>query len=211
MGSKSTARVFYEGKTKIKTISYKVEYDARFYEKTNAGTISFSTPTISNNTTASFEVFNRNVNTAAQITFIRLVEKANLYTATGLLQVPEPCTFVKIKNIVAYDADNKLIPNLGSTDLKICYAKQFVSAKDAILPETSVSIMPNPFEDYLIFRNEIDKTMSIQIFDVAGRTMQSIKLLPNNTQNLNTSDFQKGIYFIKCSDGKQFFTKKMIK
>lgn len=70
-----------------------------------------------------------------------------------------------------------------------------------------VQITPNPFNDYLFFENNINGT--IEIFDSLGKR---VFLNENFTGNqINTSEFQSGLYFLRITSNGSVLTKKIIK
>ena len=72
--------------------------------------------------------------------------------------------------------------------------------------DKSIFIYPNPTKDIL----EIDynhSELSMVIYDVNGKVVIKQKV----RENINISNLNKGVYFIKLSDGKQTSTYKIIK
>jgi hypothetical protein len=73
-------------------------------------------------------------------------------------------------------------------------------------------LAPNPCTDQInICFTKIKKIKRyITIFDISGKMVLGKNFRAKNI-NLNTSNFEKGIYFIKISDGKNVMIKKFVK
>ena len=211
MGDNGRVRINLNLPAVAKTLSFQIEYDNRFFEpiKLSTGGKYYALANKNNKSTVDF--FKISPKSVTKLDSFLLIEKSNLLTPDGL-KVPEKCTYIRLKNILAYDVNGNEIKNLGSKDLTICYDKEnVVKVEEATLPTTSVSISPNPFGDFFNIKNEVAKPLDIVIFDLTGRKIKSFSLLANDTQSIDTQDFNKGVYFVKCSDGKQFFTQKLVK
>lgn len=76
----------------------------------------------------------------------------------------------------------------------------------------NLMIYPNPCKDLLHIQNFPANASKLLIHNISGQLMQEIKLVGNKTE-LNTSHWQKGIYFISILDenGNQVQNKKVIK
>ena len=80
---------------------------------------------------------------------------------------------------------------------------------------TTVKIHPNPFSDYLNLNFEnADEILRIQLFDIGGRLIKSWEnkdIKHTTTLNMNTLEFEKGIYFlnVQMKDSSESF--KLIK
>ena len=70
---------------------------------------------------------------------------------------------------------------------------------------------PNPFNQYIIIPwNEVLDGSKIEIFNMEGKSIYHSIL--NSDLNINESYFiSPGLYFIKCTKGRNILTKKMIK
>ncbi len=79
--------------------------------------------------------------------------------------------------------------------------------KDAL----SFHIFPNPATDHLsISFSNLKNYATITIVDVLGKSLLSETVSPDKTLLLNTSSFQKGIYFLILNDGMNTVSKKVV-
>lgn len=58
---------------------------------------------------------------------------------------------------------------------------------------SQVNVFPNPAQNEITFAVEASKVSSIQLFDIAGRMIDSYTV-SGNTASINTSDFANGVY-----------------
>jgi len=74
----------------------------------------------------------------------------------------------------------------------------------------AVSVIPNPFNDFIEIKSNGLSNIQVQIHDVQGRLVQSAVV--DNGMLINTSHWLKGIYMITLTDGNQNIrTERMIK
>ncbi len=102
---------------------------------------------------------------------------------------------------------------MSHTDGSFIYSKvlSVVSSKDL-----TVKVYPNPIHNELtIDINSESRKQQIDVFDVLGRTVftQNTEggVSNANLLKINTLDWQKGIYFLKITDGKTVFQQKVVK
>ena len=78
----------------------------------------------------------------------------------------------------------------------------------------NVFLFPNPAENIVIINN-IYSNANISIYDILGKQheLNTINNFENNTISINTSNLNKGIYFIKIEDinSSQIKTLRLIK
>lgn len=67
-------------------------------------------------------------------------------------------------------------------------------------------IFPNPVENFIYFKENLQIGDSFKIIDIKGRTLQTGKI--SNVQQLNVSDLNSGLYFLSLRNGS---FKKFIK
>jgi len=85
----------------------------------------------------------------------------------------------------------------------------YVRVKDFFAP-TDVYVFPNPTNDFLNIKTDKNTIENIRIYDIKGSLLYENQ---NNTTeiNLDLSDFNTGIYFVKISSGQGQITHKIIK
>lgn len=90
-------------------------------------------------------------------------------------------------------------------NVAICTSVQDVSL------ETALSVYPNPFRHELNLKNSGDSALSIRISDALGKTVYTGNLKGNASGNVDTSEFNSGIYILQLSNGTQSLTRKLVK
>ena len=74
-------------------------------------------------------------------------------------------------------------------------------------------IYPNPVKEKCTMFNVQCTLGHIKVFDMLGNLVLSQQLKANIQKqiNIDVSDFVSGIYFLRMSDGKNFFSSRFIK
>ena len=87
---------------------------------------------------------------------------------------------------------------------------------DYQLTDNSINIYPNPADNTTSFTFSLknDAAIGFQVLDISGKIIFSDLnkkySLGENTVNINTSNFDNGIYFIQIYEGSKAVTKKLI-
>jgi PKD repeat protein len=92
-----------------------------------------------------------------------------------------------------------------------------ISQEITLSPFNSISInKPDLFN--IIYQNQMlnihfpdatQEEMRIRIYDASGKQVYQIHNLNNQIENINTSQWGKGIYLVECKSNKQQFSKKV--
>lgn len=77
-------------------------------------------------------------------------------------------------------------------------------------PEFSVEVYPNPASEQVTISSAMNLINSVEIADINGRIIFSNEH-PGNSYNIDLSEFRKGLYFLRISDGREVTTRKLIK
>ena len=80
-----------------------------------------------------------------------------------------------------------------------------ISTNDNTIPE--ITIYPNPAINYFLVEGIKSKGATIKIINSNGQIVYQKQLLNNY---INTSNFNKGIYFVKIYDNKSIVTKRIV-
>lgn len=75
----------------------------------------------------------------------------------------------------------------------------------------SVTVFPNPTNDYLNVDSKGLVIKTLELYDMTGRKVKDIKGDYNNTISVDITDFEKGVYMLKISDGESSKIKNIIK
>jgi hypothetical protein len=80
---------------------------------------------------------------------------------------------------------------------------------DSTAAPVSAVAYPNPASDVLnIFLNHSEKINEIKLLNVSGKLIQSY---PTNTNQIDISQFENGVYFIEVTTNKGKLTSKFVK
>lgn len=89
------------------------------------------------------------------------------------------------------------------------YGNQAALSSEEFSPLATVSIVPNPANDYFTISGEISKT---EIYSVTGQLIKSYESIFNSDYQYNIQDLNKGIYLVKVFDAQnKSKTMKLIK
>jgi len=80
------------------------------------------------------------------------------------------------------------------------------------LPENKADIFTLNYQNqtlHLNFATAPQEPISVTIFDALGKQVYQNNSIINQTENINTSQWSKGIYFVECRNKSQLITKKI--
>ena len=92
--------------------------------------------------------------------------------------------------------------------VKTRYSKQVIiefrqAANLELLNERGTNIW------HLLLSGEFNSNANLKVYDLSGRQMKSLDLLPNNLLQLNLEDFQPGIYLVDVQLQTERFVQKV--
>ena len=82
-------------------------------------------------------------------------------------------------------------PMMDSVDIRVVYTVSL----DEVTPELSVSIAPNPSNDYFVVSATGSEAASIKVVDVLGNVVLSEEMT-TASKKVNVSSFRNGVYFV---------------
>ena len=89
------------------------------------------------------------------------------------------------------------------------YGNQAALSSEEFSPLATISIVPNPANDYFTISGDISKT---EIYSVTGQLIKSYESIFNSDYQYNIQDLNKGIYLVKVFDAQnKSKTMKLIK
>jgi hypothetical protein len=90
------------------------------------------------------------------------------------------------------------------------YYSDFIPNSIEQAEQNTISIVPNPAQDYFVVNMESKQLINITIYDANGRLVKTKK--ESSACKIDIKDFKSGIYFIQITDAnKQVFSSKLIK
>lgn len=72
------------------------------------------------------------------------------------------------------------------------------------------SVYPNPTNHFIHFQNYISEDVSVSFTNVIGERVMSVNAGGLSTQNIDISEFPKGIYFITVDNNEKRYVKRII-
>lgn len=85
-------------------------------------------------------------------------------------------------------------------------------AKDDALTAHAIEMGPNPFSNQLFVKNNNSKNLALKLFDITGNLLQTTHIPTSNSQKIDTSKLNPGLYLVKFEDESGVITtKKFIK
>lgn len=82
--------------------------------------------------------------------------------------------------------------------------------KSAQAPQAEVSFYPNPAKDVITFKYNSGKTAEIYVYNVLGSRVKTFSHTGTETV-INITDLQKGLYFIRFTEGNSVISKSFTK
>lgn len=115
-------------------------------------------------------------------------------------------TAVFLKYSVYVNASNSCTFNLSTLPIlveeDIITSVPFLTEENVFAEKEVVKIFPVPANSYIEFRNKLNASFNVDLFDVLGRLIQSLKLEPWENKKISSFGFSKGIYIYKISNSK---------
>jgi len=121
--------------------------------------------------------------------------------------------------VVARAFNGLNLPNLNSVELLKERIENVRNYYDNSMGEQEVEqrkikfeVYPNPFVDYITITTDINiQKFKYSVFDILGEELIAGAVQSNNSLQLKLKNLNKGIYFIRISDGEKFTTRKIVK
>ncbi len=85
-----------------------------------------------------------------------------------------------------------------------------LSTNENIFSE-NISLFPNPASEQFEVRNELQTPVSINVYDVLGKKVQSVNNTQLKNQKVSLSNLNSGIYLVEIKSDTQRIVKKLIK
>lgn len=92
----------------------------------------------------------------------------------------------------------------------VAVAQQSPFGKSQTNTQTEISFYPNPAKDVITFKYHSGKTIDIIVYNVLGSKVKTFTHNGSET-NINISDLQRGLYFIRFTDGNNVVSKSFTK
>ncbi len=99
------------------------------------------------------------------------------------------------------------------------FSEQYKGVGNQNIPFTTYEI--DELKEFIVFPNPVVSDLYIQfktanripysVYNLAGRKMDDGYLGEGYEHNINTTEYIKGLYFIKLKDGNQIYTRKFVK
>jgi hypothetical protein len=159
-----------------------------------------------NNGEGLYHLFIENVGFGGVLTTLFNGEEASDYAYSFRYANVETCDF-------ASDADAPMALNKYWDNQTLLDFNQCLSVSVNEIPETTVSIHPNPTSDYVnIQMNQISyQPMNYTVFDISGRIVQSGSLTNTSQPGFSVKNLPAGSYLVNLQSMDQRFVSRFVK
>jgi len=76
---------------------------------------------------------------------------------------------------------------------------------------SEIVLSPNPFDSHININNTLENINEIKVYNINGQCVYTIQPSSKNNIEVNTTGWEKGIYFISITTDNQVITRKLIK
>jgi hypothetical protein len=130
-----------------------------------------------------------------------------IFTATGLTgNLFDPVVAglgTQTINYTVIDANNCISSVSDQLNVVIC-----TSIKEEL--SGLINIYPNPGNGFARVENSLESSIEIYIYDVNGKVKLRENINANGYIDINTTDYPKGVYFIRIQKGVSIYSDKLI-
>ncbi len=74
-----------------------------------------------------------------------------------------------------------------------------------------LAVYPNPVTDKLFLENQTEERLGVELFDMSGKHLSSVKIADTEKVSLPVNAWQAGLYFLKINDGRQMHVQRFVK
>ena len=75
---------------------------------------------------------------------------------------------------------------------------------------SGLTIYPNPAKDKIFIKSDL-QINNIEIYDIAGRTVETSLQQPNSVKTINISSLPQGVYMVKVYTNEGVAVRKIVK
>ena len=77
--------------------------------------------------------------------------------------------------------------------------------------ENTLTVYPNPFTDWIVIKGNRDIEACITVFNITGNILLEENCKGKSEFHINTTNFQKGSYFVQITSNDNITAYKIIK
>lgn len=122
---------------------------------------------------------------------------------------------LEILDIVREHGHKYLAPDssmgYGIPNMYQAYLDNAVSIKEAVLPDPSIMLYPNPCENELVIPNPDGSIRQVEIYDVSGKLIRRIDKCWYTLNQISVADLTPGFYIVRAKTDTNIKTAKIIK
>lgn len=126
---------------------------------------------------------------------------------TALLNQTSDFTVLSYYFDIGLASDQSLIEN--NVDAVLNYFSSLISNTSDYTLKSSLAIMPNPAQDFIILQSDITGEFSISIYNAMGALVMDTNCYKG--QQIDISNFETGVYFLQAETKEGIIVKKLIK
>ena len=109
-----------------------------------------------------------------------------------------------------YNAPDSIM-GYGIPDMYQAYLDNAVAIKEAIRPDPSIILYPNPCEKELVIPNPDGSIRQIELYDVSGKLIRRVKNCWYDLNKISVADLSSGFYIVRVKTDTSIKTAKIIK
>jgi Secretion system C-terminal sorting domain len=152
----------------------------------------------------------------------RVYAEHNARLTTNVIDVKWKSPATDLGNIVFYAAGNAVnsggssAGDNGTASVSVQLPSPITSSVNELADNINIQVSPNPTPSTVALRldSKINKSVKVQVVDIAGRAIFSEKwnvTIGENQRSIDLRDFSKGIYMVQIVEGQDVVSKKVIK
>ena len=141
---------------------------------------------------AAVNSINQAIDIPADITLLKPLNSSGLFLKPGLTVDDIPDTVrIRLRNLIAIDAEGNNL-NIGANQLVLLKGE---ITSSSVAEQEIISIYPNPSDNTIYITTPVET--KAELISTDGRIVKTLFLTHSN--EVDVSDLQKGIYFIKMA------------
>jgi hypothetical protein len=152
----------------------------------------------------------------------RVYAEHNARLTSNVINVKWKSPATDLGNIVFYASGNATnaggssAGDNGTASVSVQLASPITSSVNELADNINIQVSPNPTPSTVALQldSKINKTVKVQLVDLAGRAIFSDKwnvTIGTNQRSIDLRDFSKGIYMVQIVEGQDVVSKKVIK
>jgi hypothetical protein len=112
-------------------------------------------------------------------------------------------------NQIEFTTDTSIPESISESRFQLVFENETFGIEDSIID--TITLYPIPVEKILHIKSQLNKNLTLEIYNSIGQQIMKANLSPNQAQSLSLENIPSGVYLVKISDGTRIYYKKIIK